>query len=371
MEKLKMFFNRKNKILWIAIGLLVIIILAFVWRYALNPQNQTDSGNSRNSQLFSLNKTATPKKAICKLTGEEVIGNADRHTLAVMIENHPDARPQSGLNKASIIFEAVTEGGITRFLAIYGPNDAPEVGPIRSARSFFVDWAEGFDAYYAHAGQALDAGKKIIADKVMDLSGYEGGQRKQYRNVDSEHTLYNTTENLYKQAETKGFSKVASYTPWIYEKELTLENRGNQDSISINYGERYDVKWVYDKTTNIYNRFLDGAKHTDRTSSEQLTAKNVVIITVTRAPISLPGAKPTYKFDTIGTNKAIVISNGQKTEGTWKKTSPKDQIKFLDLSGNEINLTPGVTWVEVVHPEINYEITESIVVSTSTTTTAI
>ncbi|PIP51490.1 hypothetical protein COY43_01990 [Candidatus Berkelbacteria bacterium CG_4_10_14_0_8_um_filter_35_9_33_8] len=361
-------YNCKNKKGWL-ITLMFILVVAFLttvlYRYGVASRRVESGFNLIDSSLLN-NKETQKKKA--KISNEEVNENADRHPLAIIVENHPDARPQSGLTKASIVFEAITEGGITRFMALFSPFDAKEIGPVRSARSFFVDWAEGFNAYYAHAGGALDALQKISADGVMDLPHTNGYfERKSYQKVASEHTLYTSTQELYSLAKQKGYSEVANYTPWKYRDELSLIERGNQDSITINYGGSYQVEWKYNREKNLYERYLAGQKHIDRNNNEQLFANNIVVITVSRVPIQLPGAKATFKFDTIGTGKASVINNGKEQTGVWKKSDSKSQIIFSNSDGVEYQLNTGKTWVEIIPPDYNYVITEN---ATTTNTTA-
>lgn len=371
-QKLIIFFkktyNRNNKkgwILTIIFFLFVVLLTAILYRYGGGSKTEENSNTIRDKSIFQINK---PQKKQAKISNEETNENVDRHPLAVMVENYPDARPQSGLMSASIVFEALTEGGITRFMALFSPFDASEIGPVRSARSFFVDWAEGFNAYYAHAGGAMDALSKITKDGIMDLPHTNGYfERKSYKQVASEHTLYSSTKNLYDLAKKNGFSEVVSYSPWKYQDELPVIDRGNQGSVSINYGGDYQVEWKYNRDKNVYERYLAGVKHTDRNNNEQIVANNIVIITVVRAPLQLPGAKATYEFTTIGKGKAVVINNGKKQEGEWSKSDSKSQIVFTNPDGVEYKLNSGKTWVEVIPPDYSY----TIIDSPQTTTTSI
>ena len=124
--------------------------------------------------------------------------SSQRHPLAIIVENHPDARPQAGLTKASVVYEAIAEGGITRFLAVFGTNQADKVGPVRSARTYFVNWAEGYNAFFGHVGGNMDALDKIKADKVYDLDEFAFGNDywREGTGVAIEHTAFTSTENL-------------------------------------------------------------------------------------------------------------------------------------------------------------------------------
>ncbi len=360
--------NNKGWILTVIFVLLIVLLTTIFYRYG-NNSGLEENNTVRDSSIF---KIKVPEKKLAKISSEEVSKNVDRHPLAVMVENHSDARPQSGLTSASVVFEAITEGGITRFMALYSPHDAKEIGPVRSARSFFVDWAEGFNAYYAHAGGAPDALMKISRDGLMDLPHTNGYfERKSYQQVASEHTLYTSTKNLYDLAKKNGFSEVASYTPWKFQDGLPLADRGNQISVSVNYGDSYQVEWKYNREKNIYERNLAGTKHIDRNNNEQIVSNNIVIITVKRSPIQLPGAKATFEFTTLGSGKAVVINNGKKQEGEWKKSDSKSQLIISNLDGVEYKLNSGKTWVEVIPPDYTYSIVDGEAITTTTSTTKV
>ena len=280
---------------------------------------------------------------------------ATRHPLAVSIENHPDARPQSGLIDASIVYEAITEGGITRFLAVYGPTDAKEVGPIRSARLFFMDWLKEYDAFFAHAGGNEDALANIDKYAIKDIPHTEPYYYRDYkgRSVASEHTLYSSTDQLYNLAKSKGYDTTKSdYTAMKFKTDGPADPAGK--GVEINFSsESYKVGWSFDPTTNKYSRTLAGAPHTDRTTGNQITAKNIIIQTVDRTfqPTGSYGSQ-NYVFKNIGSGSAYVLEDGKVIKATWKKTSLTDRTKFTDETGAEISFDPGNTWYEIVPPEV-------------------
>lgn len=343
-----------KRVATISVVAVIIILLGIVLynRYYIGSKTESTSVSD---DLLSKFKTENKVKLVeSPINGEKVsAADAARHPLGVIIENTPDARPQSGLDKASIVYEAETEGGITRFLGIFGSNSGgnDEIGPIRSARSFFVDWVQEYDGYFTHAGQALDAGQKIAAEGVMDLSGYEGGTRTDYNGVASEHTLYNKLSNLYDQAKSKKYSVNAKFTSLQFKDDATLDNRGMQNQITVGYGGDYTAIWNYDQETNIYKRSLGVNPHIMRHSNAQLTAKNIIVQVVNRTPLALPGAKPTYKFQTIGSGKGTVYADGKAADVTWKKEG-KSRTKFYDKDGVEIKFNRGVSWYEIVPPEV-------------------
>lgn len=313
------------------------------------------------TQTVSINKpkvTPTPVTYQSPLDGALYTSKelVDRHPLAVSIENHPDARPQSGLSDASIVYEAITEGGITRFLAIFGPKDAKEVGPIRSARLFFMDWLKEYDAFFAHAGGNEDALANIDSYKIKDLnhSAKYFYRDSKGRSVASEHTLFSSTEKLYSYAKSKKFdTNGMNFTKFNFKKDSPTTEISKGAEIDFSNNISYKVKWTYDPTNNVYLRFLAGKEHTDRNTGKQITAKNIVIQTVSRTldPTGSYGSQ-NWIFKTIGSGNATIMQDGKLISATWKKTSLTDRTKFYDESGQEIQFNGGNFWYEIIPPEV-------------------
>jgi len=278
---------------------------------------------------------------------------ANRHPLAVSIENYPAARPQSGLDKAPIIYEAMTEGGITRFLAIYSPKNADEIGPIRSARLFFMDWIKEYDAFFAHDGGNEDAlanmDKYQIKDMPVSTTYY---WRDRSRNVASEHTLYSSTVKLYDYAKSKNYNINSSdYTAMKFKVDGP-PNGADQEVVVDFSSASYKVTWTYDKAQNIYLRLIAGSPHKDKKSGEQLRANNIIIQTVSRT-LQPHGSysSENWVFQTTGSGDAVVIRDGKSIKATWKKANLDSRTKFYDETGAEIQFNPGNTWYEIVAPE--------------------
>ncbi|MFH1910400.1 MAG: DUF3048 domain-containing protein [bacterium] len=307
------------------------------------------------------NSLVTAKKpnsadTICLLDGQNYTKDkATRHPLAVMIENHPDARPQSGLIDASIVYEAITEGGITRYMAIYGPTDTKEIGPIRSARLFFMDYVKEYDAFYAHAGGNEDAMANIDAYSIKDLSHFGDyfyrDSKGQY--VASEHTLYSSTDKLYEYAAIKKFDiSKSSFTAMKFKPLGPVDQAGK--GVEINFSSpSYKVTWSFDPATNKYSRSLAGAPHKDRTTDQQITSRNIIIQTVERTyqPTGSYGSS-NYVFTNIGSGPATVLRDGKVINATWKKDKLESRTKFFDESNKEITMNPGNTWYEIIPPEV-------------------
>jgi len=302
-------------------------------------------------------KTAVAKPIVadqlvtCALDGKSYKKElATRHPLAVIVENHPEARPQSGLSQASIVYEAITEGGITRNLAIFGPNDASEVGPIRSARLFFMDWLKEYDAFFAHAGGNEDALANIGAYGIKDIphtNPYYWRDSKG-RKVASEHTLYSSTQKLYELATKDGFDiNTSSFDTLKFRPEKPVAG-GKGVEIDFSHSASYKVKWEYRTTDNVYLRSLAGKQHVDLSNNEQIKAKNIIIQYVDRTlqPTGSYGSE-NWVFTTKGSGDAKILRDGEVIEATWKKASRDERTKFFDKAGVEIAFSPGSTWYEI------------------------
>lgn len=295
----------------------------------------------------------------CMLDGKDYTKDlATRHPLAVIIENHPDARPQSGLDKASIVYEAITEGGITRFLAIFGPQDAGTIGPIRSARLFFMDWLKEYDAFFAHAGGNEDALANIDKYTIKDIPHSNTYYwRDNSKNVASEHTLFASSEKLYAYATSKEFD-IASSNYSTMKFKIDGPAGVNDQTINVNFSSaKFNVSWIYDKANNQYLRSMAGSPHNDAQTGDQLSAKNIIIQTVSRTlqPNGSYGSE-NWVFKTTGTGAANIFRDGKEIKGTWKKDSLTSRTKFYDEAGAEVELNPGNTWYEILPPESSFSI---------------
>jgi hypothetical protein len=344
-----MFKEKKYRNVFIICIILAVLIV--VGALAATKYKKEPSG--------SFATTKTPKQApktICLLDGQSYDQDkATRHPLAVIIENHPDARPQSGLDKATLVYEAITEGGITRFMAIYGPQDADEVGPIRSARLFFMDWLKEYDAFFAHAGGNEDALANIDNYNIKDIPHTEPYYKRDYkgRSVASEHTLYSSVSQLYALAQKNGFDiSKSSYTALKFKADGPADPAGKGATIDFS-SPSYKVDWKFDTATNSYLRQMAGSAHNDRVTGKQLSVKNIIIQTVSRTyqPTGSYGSS-NYVFKDIGEGNGYVLLDGKVIKANWKKKDLNSRTTYYDETGAEIKFNPGNTWYEIVPPEV-------------------
>jgi len=285
--------------------------------------------------------------------------NALRRPIAVVIDNlDPDARPQSGLTAASVVFETVAEGGITRLLALYLENGAQSIGPIRSARPYFVSWAAGYDAILVRAGGSPAALRMLrTIPKVRDIDGLAadtGFVRATDRS--SPHNLYTDSASIRAIAAARGWSGRA-YFPWLLHKPpAPFDMRAQAQSIHITFSTAqvsspaaYDVDYRYDPNQNAYVRFDGSQPFMDSVTNGQVAPTNVIVMFTRITPIP-NDPQGRMNVMTVGSGKALFFTEGHVRSGTWSKQTILSGIRFRDARGRPVALDPGSTWIEVTSP---------------------
>lgn len=340
---------------------LILLVLVFVSSYggylvgskkvlykkeALSPRGTLISGKPEEPANF-----ANPINGVLFKKSEADLW-INRLPLAVMVENHTVSRPQTGLSKADIVYEALAEGGITRFMAIYLQEDS-EIGPVRSARPYYLDWAAEYDAAYVHFGGSPNALDKINQFGIKDLNGIYIGAPTFERTTKrpAPHNVYTTTQKLRAQAEKKGYKKGVDIVPWKFlDKEPVRTDRPEKFSLQLGFKGTfgYNVEWRYNPDSNSYFRFNGGAAQPDAATNTQLDVKTVIVETVSTS--SDPSGHARLFMNTVGSGALKVFLNGAVIEGSWKKDSRTSRTEFLDASGAEIKLNRGKIWVDIVPP---------------------
>lgn len=343
--RLKMWFVRHLKIILISTGIVIICTgatIACLVVFLKKPA--VDNAPIPEVQLPKVE----PIKYYSPLTGNLVAdeATANRPVTGMMIENSPEARPQSGLKNSGVVFEAICEGGITRFLVLYQSERPQLIGPVRSVRMYYIDWAAAFDASIGHVGGNADALIEIRNGNHRDIDQFFNADY-YWRSEDryAPHNVYTSFDNLdalnaekgYTSSIFTGFSRVVgapSATP-------------NATSIDVQISSYlFNSSYIYDATTNTYARFQAGEAHLDREDG-QITPSAVVVMRVDESTIaSEEGSEE--GIGTIGSGSVVIFQNGIATEGTWSKASQTSQIKFTDALGVDIPLVNGQTWVVAV-----------------------
>lgn len=351
-----------------------------VKKVAYKPPVATTQTSGSQALTFDSN---LPKTESCPLSGALYPDMQrkwwEKHRpLGVMIENHQESRPQSGLSSADVIYEAVAEGGITRLLAVFYCQDAGIIGPVRSARTYFLDFISEYGNYplYAHVGGANMPGPANALGQIEDYGWASYNDLNQFsvpfpnfwrdyerlgHPVATEHTVYATTTKLWDFAKNKrklgdedkdGKPWDQNFKPWSFKDDAKADERGLSQNIGFEFWEGYSqhaVRWIYDKELNTYKRENGGQPHKDKNNDQQLQAKNVVILFMTER-----NANDGYEnnlhllYGTKGQGRALIYQDGKKIEGTWQKKDRKDRMTLKDNNGREIKINRGLTWFEIL-----------------------
>lgn len=380
----------KRKIVTIILIILVYVISAGV-SYALFSQSVSPQRKAVTSPLpvpssstggRTVFATDLPKTESCPLNGALYSKQQkdwwEKHRpLGVMIENHENARPQSGLSYADVVWEAVAEGGITRFLSVYYCQDAGQIGPIRSARTYFLDFISeyGSNPLYAHVGGANQAGPADALSQIEDydwngyndLNQFSIGFPTFWRDYDrlghataTEHTMYSTTTKLWEFASSRGLTNVDKKgNPWnekfvsySFKDDASQSERPKNQTIHLEFWNTYNqyfVDWNYDPVSNLYKRNNGGKAFVDRDNNNQLTAKNIVVLFMQES-----NANDGYEnnihllYKTKGSGKAFYFIDGKKTQGTWRKDSRTAKTLLFNSDGSVIKFDRGTIWFEIL-----------------------
>jgi hypothetical protein len=294
-------------------------------------------------------KQAAPKPApkyYFPLTGllapDEV--STQKPITGIIIENSPDARPQSGLAAAEVVYEAIAEGGITRFLALYQQEKPQLIGPVRSLRPYYVDWLTPYDASIAHVGGSRKALETVRGGGYRDLDQMLNADT-YWRTRDryAPHNVYTSFEKL------DGLNAAKHYTsshPKLIERTDPVKTPPTAPHINVTVsGPWYNSTWDYREADNIYTRSQSGAEHVDREAG-QITANVVVVLKQTMDTAWEDGPREFYQ--TTGSGEAIVFQNGQAQAVTWHKASAAEQFSFTTPDGKPFPLARGKVWLTAV-----------------------
>lgn len=337
---------KKNFLKVFIITTLLVLTIGFVGCF--NKKSES-SGNTQSPIAQEEPTDNINNEIVSPITGLAVNPSLlERQPLAVMVENSPQARPQSGMNKADIVYEMLAEGGISRFMLIFYTSDVNIVGPVRSARPYFMDRMMEYNAIYARAGGSHAAYQYVKDHNVDDIDGLRYGKPNFWRDNSryAPHNYYSNTSLLRKLATKKGYVKKSDVAAYTFLAEGDKNSNGAPvASLKIDFHVS-PVTWKYDTASNAYLRFYSAKAHRDRETNEQLSAKNIIV--------QYAKTKDTFDkknhidIDLIGRGKALLFQNGEVYDLTWEKDSITDSTKYTFVDGSEMKLLPGQTWIEVV-----------------------
>jgi len=336
---------KRHKKLSIILGIVLVLLIA----------------GGTTAALYFLNQKPEPVKEVVKkpepkpepviyhspLTGNIVpdLATTTKATTGIMIENSPDARPQSGIKESGVVFEAVAEGGITRFLVVYQEQKPQLIGPVRSVRMYYVDWIAAFNASVAHIGGSAAALAEVRNGSYRDIDQFfNAGAYWRATDRYAPHNVYTSFERLDALNAAKGFTE-SKFTGFARkDSKASAAPTATQINVTIS-SPLFNSSYVYNAETNTYNRSQAGAPHVDREAG-QISPRVVIVLKTKETRVLEDGWRE--QITTIGSGAATIFQDGEAIEGTWTKASKTDQIVFTDATGAAIKLARGQTWITAV-----------------------
>ena len=331
------------------IVLVILIILAggfLGYKIIENKNKNLETANEQNSEDDVL-VTGTSKKEEKQV---QIYNGKDR-PIAVMIDNHNQAWPQVGLQKAYMVYEAIAEGGETRLMALFKGVDVEQIGPVRSARHYFLDYAMENDAIYVHFGWSPQAKSDIKKYSINNINGIEedGVTFWRTKKKSAPHNALTSTEKILKSAQNKKYrttSTEKSVLNYVTD-EVNLEDGQSAVSITIPHSNLQTVKYEYDETNKVYKRSARKKAQTDWTTGESLTTKNIIVTMCDNFDLNDGENKGRQTLKNIGTFDGYYLTNGKAIKIKCIKNARDEKTVYQDLQGNEIKVNDGNIWVNI------------------------
>ena len=338
---------RRHKKLAIILSIAIVLVVSGGVATALYFINKKPAETPAPAKVVKTIPKPDAPKFYSPLTGNLVADDAatKQAVTAVMIENSPDARPQSGLKDNGVVFEAIAEGGITRFLVLYQQEKPALVGPVRSVRMYFVDWLAAFNASVAHVGGSLAALNEVRNGNYRDIDQFFNSNS-YYRAGDryAPHNVYTSFERLDALNAAKGYTS-STFTGFT-RKDSVASAAPAATAINVTISSAlYNSSYAYNATTNTYDRSEGGAPHLDRESG-QISPRVVVVMKIPERTVLEDGYRE--QIDAIGSGAATIFQDGTVQQVTWNKSSMTNQITFADANGKDVPLARGQTWLTSV-----------------------
>ena len=291
---------------------------------------------------------------------------------AVMIDNHEDAWPQAGLQEAYMVYEIIVEGGETRLMALFKGANLEKIGPVRSARHYFIDYAMENDAIYVHFGQSPQAQSDIKKFSIDDINGIaeDGTTFWRVKDKAAPHNAVTSMANLLKSAESKKYRTTSDETSVLnyVVDEVNLENGEPATEVVIPHSQLQDVEYYYDEQNKVYERYARDEEQVDWDTEETITVKNIIITFCNNYTLTDTENKGRQGLKNIGTFDGYYITNGKAIPIKCIKESREAKTIYQDLEGNIINVNDGNTFVHMCPGNSDVEIIGSEEAGTTNTT---
>lgn len=339
--------NSLSKKQWIILGCVIILVIGASIAAIIALHKPKVVVKNTPKPKPAVVKPVPPPPVVSTLTGLPISDASlnSKPVTAVMIENSTDARPQSGLDQAGVVFEAVAEGGITRFVALFQDTAPTYIGPVRSVRPYYIQWLMGFDAAVAHVGGSPEALADLRTWGTKNLDQFTNGSY--FHRITSRyapHNVYTSMAELNALEAKLGYGK-STYTPFLRKPDAPSK-APNASSIDFNIsGFYYNVHYDYDAATNSYKRSEAGQPHMEVNESgvqTQITPKVVVALVM---PQGIEADDLHSSYSTIGSGQAFVFQDGIATPANWHKTSASSNFTFTDANNQPLKFNAGQTWL--------------------------
>ena len=352
----------KNKLIKIGIAFVFVVAICagIVFGAWTAKKKQNAAGNNiisesgDNMEVFS-DDSGELSGEVSGDEEEEYLGpnifSGDARPIAVMIDNEKPAWVNhGGLNSAYMLYEFIIEGGETRIMAFFKNVNPSYIGPVRSARHYFLDYAMEHDAIFVHFGWSPLAQSNI---KTLGINNINGIYDTFYWRVppkSSYHNAITSMENIKKQIASKKYRDTSDKGPIVaYNKADTdLVSGDVANTIKIKYSATQNVSYQYDAERKVYLRSMRGQAHKDSQTGEQFYAKNIIMIYVRDELLDDPEDKGRRNLYNIGTGNGYFATNGKIEKITWKKTERAAKTQYFDAAGNELTINDGITWTQIV-----------------------
>ncbi len=351
--------------LYIMIGLASLLVLAAVgvwigiWLVAQQQRQQTNQTTVKPEivefEPTPKKKPSTAATLIPRLIDGVLVPTAEAnlYPIAVMIENAAfgGVRPQAGLSSASVVYEMLVEGGITRLMAVYAGPLPTVIGPVRSARPTYLEFSSEYNAIYVHAGGSPEALAATDGLGIIDLSALTGDSRYFYREGSkaAPHNLFTSNELLELARRDKNLiSQQAEFDSWLFKTDNQPKAEpSSARTITIDFGSGplYAVQYRYDYATNDYRRLVAQEEQIDAVTGEVIHVSNVI---VQQVPAAIAAGENRVNFDVTGEGKVYVARDDEVIEGNWRKANRTSRTLWYDAAGKEIELNRGSVWIEIL-----------------------
>jgi hypothetical protein len=280
---------------------------------------------------------------------------AAQRVLAVMVDDHPRARPQAGFNSAAVVWHAPAEAGIPRYMLVFQDEVPGLIGPVRSARQYFIAWAAEWQPLFAHVGGSPGAMRTLResgqGQLVYDADEMRWGGEYLWRTTDRErpHNTYTDGPHLRELAGVLGARDAPVGVPWQFGPGVPPESRPRGGVIHVPYPENV-VDYRYDRATDRYVRSVEGSSpQIDVADGEPVAPANVVVLSIPFRPLEDGHPeKGRLEADVVGSGSALIAAHGRTVEGRWQKVGISAPLELLDADGEPVTLAVGQTFIQVV-----------------------